>query len=184
MREKIANITAIIFLGIFCATIFSTTQAQSQSANFHVKSHLQFNKKFSGKVHVIDGDSIKVGDKEIRLFGLDAPEYSQTCFDAQNKEYNCGKISLEFLENFIGAKFVNCVYAEMDKYNRFLSKCYLGEVSVNENIVKNGMAVVYNFSESDEKMTALEKAAKEQKLGIWKGAFQLPKEYRKAHPRN
>ena len=54
---------------------------------------------------------------------------------------------------------------------------------INEEIVKNGMAVIYDFKESDEKMDALEAEAKKQKLGIWRGAFQLPKEYRKSHPR-
>jgi hypothetical protein len=28
---------------------------------------------------VIDGDSLRSGDSEFRLFGIDAPEYSQTC---------------------------------------------------------------------------------------------------------
>ena len=89
----------------------------------------------------------------------------------------------QFLANFAQGKEVECVYAEMDKYNRFLSKCFVDKVSINEALIKNGMAVIYNFNESDEKMTEFEKIAHEQKLGIWKGAFQLPKEYRKAHPR-
>ena len=55
---------------------------------------------------------------------------------------------------------------------------------INEELVKNGMAVIYNFTESDKKMDELEVAAKKQKIGIWQGAFQLPKEYRKAHPRH
>ena len=46
------------------------------------------------------------------------------------------------------------------------------------------MAVIYNFTESSEEMNALEAQAQEKKSGIWKGAFQLPKDYRKSHPRN
>jgi endonuclease YncB( thermonuclease family) len=175
------------FLVIFFATIFqvvSSKPASSQSNYFRVKSHLQFNKKFSGNSFVLDGDSLKVGGKEVRLFGLDAPEYNQTCFDEKNEEYPCGQVSRDFLISLAGGKEVKCTYAEKDKYDRFLSKCFVGKFSINEEIIKNGMGVIYNFTESDKKMDELETSAKEQKLGIWRGAFQLPKDYRKSHPRD
>ena len=31
-------------------------------------------------VRVVDGDSLFLGNKEVRLSGIDAPEYKQTCF--------------------------------------------------------------------------------------------------------
>jgi len=34
-------------------------------------------KIISGKAQVIDGDTIKINDKKIRLFGIDAPEKKQ-----------------------------------------------------------------------------------------------------------
>ncbi len=187
MQQKLLNIFTFTFLAIFCTTLFQVATSQpasSQSQYFRVKSHLQFNKNFSGKASVIDGDSIRVGGNEVRLFGLDAPEYKQNCFDEKNQEYSCGLMSRAFLVALAQKKEVKCVYAEKDKYDRFLSKCFVGEISINEELVKNGMAVIYNFTESDEKMDALEATAKKQKLGIWRGAFQLPKEYRKSHPRN
>ncbi len=190
MKEKFINFFIIIFLGVFFSTIFvviNPTLATSQIGGMRVKSHPQFNKKFSGNTFVLDGDSLKVGGKEVRLFGLDAPEYNQTCFNVEKKKYLCGQISREFLINLAGGKEVECVYAEKDKYDRFLSKCFVSNGSetilINEEIVKNGMAVIYNFTESDEKMDELEAEAKKKKLGIWQGAFQLPKDYRKANPR-
>lgn len=184
MKEKILNLTAAIFLAIFCGTIFSTANsASSQSHNLRVKSHLQFNQKFSGNAFILDGDSLKVGGKEVRLFGLDAPEYSQTCFNTKNEEYACGQVSRDFLIGLAGGKQVECFYAQKDKYDRYLSKCYVGKLSINEEIVKNGMGVIYNFTESDEKMDELEKVAKASKIGVWRGTFQLPKDYRKSHPR-
>lgn len=184
--EIFKNIFTASFFGFFCVVLLqiATSQpASSQSQYFHVKSHLQFNKNFSGKTSVIDGDSIKVGRNEVRLFGLDAPEYNQTCFDEKNKEYACGQVSRDFLIELAQKRNVQCIYAERDKYDRFLSKCFVDGISINEELVKNGMAVIYNFTESDDKMDALEESAKKQKLGIWRGAFQLPKEYRKSHPR-
>ena len=186
MKQTLLNTLTIAFLATFCTTLFQVATAQtasSQSNYFRVKSHLQFDKKFSGKVFVLDGDSIKVGKKEVRLFGLDAPEYKQNCFDAQNEEYPCGQASRDFLSNLANGKEANCLYAEKDKYDRFLGKCFVGGVSINEEIVKNGMAVIYNFTESSEKMDDLEKQAKASKIGIWRGSFELPKDYRKHNMR-
>lgn len=184
MKEKILNFATIVFLAIFGVVIFLTINHKSSQASItQAKSHLNFDKKFSGNTFVIDGDSIKVGKNEVRLFGLDAPEYSQTCFNAKKEEYSCGQMSRDFLVNLANKKQVECFYSQKDKYDRYLSKCYIDKVSINEEIIKNGMAVIYNFTESDEKMNELEKEAKAKKLGIWKGSFQLPKEYRKEHPR-
>ncbi|OFW80882.1 MAG: hypothetical protein A2887_02565 [Alphaproteobacteria bacterium RIFCSPLOWO2_01_FULL_40_26] len=184
MTKKILNFAVTIFVAIFIVTIFSTVKsASSQSRNFRVKSHLQFDQKFSGNAFILDGDSIKVGGKEVRLFGLDAPEYNQKCFNEKNKEYACGQKSRDFLISLAGGKQVECFYAIKDKYDRYLGKCYVDKLSINEEIIKNGMAVIYNFTESDEKMEKLEKEAQTAKIGIWQGTFQLPKDYRKENPR-
>ena len=87
------------------------------------------------------------------------------------------------LTKLINGKKVECVYAEKDKYDRYLGKCFVGEVSINEEIVKNGMAVIYNFTEISDKMDELEKQAKASKIGIWQGSFELPKDYRKHNMR-
>ena len=50
------------------------------------------------KVKVIDGDSLIFNGKDIRLIGIDAPEYDQTCFDENGYEYDCGQESYLFLK--------------------------------------------------------------------------------------
>ncbi len=186
MIKKLLNFFCAIFFSSCCYFFYEIATSQqtfAQGGGFRVKSHLVFDKNFSGKAFALDGDSIKVGRKEVRLFGLDAPEYKQQCLDKNNLEYGCGLISRDFLVKLINGKKVECVYAEKDKYDRFLGKCFVGEVSINEEIVKNGMAVIYNFTESSEKMDNLEKEAKNDKIGIWQGAFELPKDYRKHNAR-
>ena len=37
----------------------------------------------TGKVRVIDGDTLKVDGKRVRFFGIDARELRQTCWDEQ-----------------------------------------------------------------------------------------------------
>ena len=72
----------------------------------------------SGKVRVIDGDTIvingffqkagipgkKIKNQKIRLFGIDAPEMKQICKDNFAKKYECGVKSKEFLKDFMEAE--------------------------------------------------------------------------------
>ena len=59
-----------------------------------------------GNAKVIDGDTIKINDNKIRLFGIDAPEKKQMCeknfltisFLSFKKKYPCGEISTEKLK--------------------------------------------------------------------------------------
>lgn len=44
----------------------------------------------SGSARVIDGDMLAIGDKRIRLAGIDAPERGQDCEDADVKAWACG----------------------------------------------------------------------------------------------
>jgi endonuclease YncB( thermonuclease family) len=146
MRKRIPNLILIIFLGIFFGAIFTNSNSNNFEKTLPQNSEQKFDKEFSGKVFVIDGDSIKVGDKEVRLLEIDAPEYRQTCFDNNNDEYNCGKISRSFLVKLANKKEAKCFYDQKDIYDRYLAKCYIGEISINEEILKNGMAVIYDLS--------------------------------------
>ena len=51
-----------------------------------INSTISFEKIIIGKANVTDGDTIKINDQKIRLFGIDAPESQQFC-----------KINLSFL---------------------------------------------------------------------------------------
>ncbi|MBL6665036.1 MAG: thermonuclease family protein [Rickettsiales bacterium] len=139
----------------------------------------KFFKEFSGKARVLDGDSILVDQKEVRLFGIDAPEYKQTCLDKDNKGYHCGQMSFLYLKKLINNKKVNCSYQKKDIYDRYLAKCYFETISINDNLLENGMAVIYDYRKSSDRLKNLEKKAKENKKGMWQGGFELPRHYRK-----
>jgi endonuclease YncB( thermonuclease family) len=50
----------------------------------------------------IDGDIFELAGENVRLKGVDAPEYSQSCKSASGKGYACGKESLNALKRMIG----------------------------------------------------------------------------------
>ena len=135
---------------------------------------------FAGSAfEVVDGDSLQTPSRRIRLVGIDAPEYFQECEDSQGKKYKCGKQAKAYLENLIKKGYANgkklkCRTEGVDRYNRELSVCYIGDVELNFEMVKSGNAVSYK----NEKYSLVEKRAKQRSKGIWQGKFMRPEIYR------
>ncbi|MBE6450914.1 MAG: thermonuclease family protein [Alphaproteobacteria bacterium] len=131
------------------------------------------------KVKVIDGDSILIGKKDIRLLGIDAPEYDQTCFDENGYEYDCGQESYLFLRLLVekglnNQEKVKCNKKGVDKYKRDLSECFIGKTNINLAMIKSGYAVTYRHDSYEKE----EYEAKTHKKGIWQGKFMRPELYR------
>lgn len=140
---------------------------------------LSFETFAESKVKVVDGDSLEMGNKRIRLIGIDAPEYFQECFDENGKSYQCGLEAKKYLEELIekgqaqGQK-VKCYAEDTDRYKRSLSECQIGDVQLNLEMVKAGLAVAYKH----DRYERVEKRAKKRKIGIWRGKFMRPELYR------
>lgn len=127
-------------------------------------------------VKVIDGDSLFIGKTEIRLEGIDAPEYHQMCYDSENKAYPCGKEAYLALKKLVGTRPVRCEKVIIDKYRRQVSVCWLGKVNLNRWMVENGWAVAYTRYTRD--YAAAERRVKKHRRGIWQGRFMKPEYYR------
>ena len=134
---------------------------------------------------VVDGDTIHIKSYKIRLEGIDAPEMKQKCkkpylkimlFNFQ-KDYYCGQISKKKLIQKIANKPVKCILLGQDRYKRYLAKCLKGNINLNRWMVRNGYAVAYR---KYSKLYILdENFAKEEKLGLWRGTFVEPEQWRR-----
>ena len=144
-----------------------------------------FASTFEGIPRVVDGDSLEINGNKIRLLGIDAPEKKQNCkksylkisFLNLQKKYSCGLLASKKLKKLINNKTVKCVSESKDRYNRYLSVCYLKNKDINSWLVKNGYAISYK--KYSKKYILEEQYAKKNKLGIWQGTFQNPEEWRK-----
>lgn len=123
----------------------------------------------------IDGDSILIDKREIRLSGIDAPEYNQKCFTKNKTEYSCGLDAKKYLETLLSDKVV-CKTITIDKYKREVAVCYDGSLDINEKMVEMGMAVAYKRYTHD--YDEAERIARVKKRGIWQGKFMKPELYR------
>jgi len=125
---------------------------------------------------VVDGDSLVFNNKKIRLLGIDAPEFFQTCLDKKGIAYECGQESKKYLSKISKGK-LSCKKITTDKYGRDISVCHNGSENINKKMVRSGWAVAYRYY-TDE-YAKDEDYARKNKLGIWQGRFISPRSYRK-----
>jgi endonuclease YncB( thermonuclease family) len=141
------------------------------------------NSEIIGKPYIHDGDTVKVNDKKIRLYGIDAPELKQKCY-ADNKKVDCGIESKNKLVEIVADNEVFCSDLATDKYERTSGNCYFiatsGEkINIGQKLVSSGYALAYQTYSL--RFVVNELYAKSKLLGVWKYKFQKPWLWRKAH---
>lgn len=83
-----------------------------------------------GKAVLVDGDSIVIAGKQVRLWGIDAPE-----MDTRE-----GYLAKLYLRTVIDEKSVRCVEQGARVSSETMAKCYIGEVDIGEVMVLSGHA--------------------------------------------
>ena len=165
-----------IILIIICSIFFILTYKDVKSEEI---------KEISGNAQIIDGDTIKINSKKIRLHGIDAPEFKQMCkkqyltiiFFTFTKDYPCGKISTQKLQKKINNKVITCKILDIDRYKRLIGECYKRNLNLNSWLVSNGYAVAYR--KYSKKYISNEINAKNEKKGLWQGKFEMPWDFRR-----
>lgn len=132
---------------------------------------------FSGRVVVIDGDTIDVGDVRVRIHGIDAPEKDQKCTSKQDQQWPCGAwVSAQVRERLQG-RIATCVRVEIDKYGRVVATCSVNGDDVGRGLVSDGLAFAYRKYSMAYDLD--EKAAAVNERGLHASHIQNPALYRK-----
>lgn len=71
--------------------------------------------RVAGRVRVIDGDTLQVAGRRIRLHGIDAPERDQPCTTAQGVPFLCGRWVSDEVQARFGGRRVECDVLEQDR---------------------------------------------------------------------
>jgi micrococcal nuclease len=135
-------------------------------------------KTITGKVvGVADGDTITVlqdrTQYKIRLYGIDTPERGQ----------DFGKRAKQFTSGMVFGKQVQVIQKDKDRYGRVVGMVYVGNTCVNEEIVRAGLAWVYDYYCKDSVCSQwrdLENQARQSSIGLWSHPDPIPPwDYRK-----
>jgi len=133
--------------------------------------------KFTAQViYVMDGDTVLLlRDNmriKVRLAEIDAPEIAQAF----------GEKSRQSLAKLVLNKQVHVDSRAEDVYGRLVARIKVGELNVNNEQVKRGMAWEYSRSSNRNVLLALQNDAKKAKRGLWAQIDPMPpREWRKTH---
>lgn len=120
---------------------------------------------------VIDGDTILLGGKRIRLYGIDAPEHAQSCY-AGDVELPCGQIARHALIGFVAGISVRCDPVDVERRGRYVGRCRAGRFDLSAAMVGAGLALPYP---GYEVQYAVERdRAEARRRGMWKSRFVKP----------
>jgi len=161
------------FFGLFavCLVAANVIPAIARAANYDLSGRVQITK-------VSDGDSLRSGTLQIRLFGIDAPELNQECKDQNGEIWGCGITAHRQLVTLIGTKKeLQCSLRDVDRYGRLIMQCFNGSTDIGAAMVQSGHALAYrHFSNL---YIAEEEQAKTALKGVWRGTFSPPWEWRR-----
>lgn len=133
----------------------------------------------SGRFSAIDGDSLRKGEQEYRLHGIDAPELHQQCAGADGRDYACGRAARDQLRKLVNGQPLACTIAETDRYGRRVAQCRAGAMDINREMVLSGWAIAYRRHGTD--YADEEDEARKARRGIWQGRFETPERWRAQH---
>jgi endonuclease YncB( thermonuclease family) len=136
----------------------------------------------SGHPTVTDGDTYRFESGiRIRLFGVDAPEKNQKC-ETNGAWYPCGQEAQKFVQGFIGKNELVCELTGDKTYDRFVAICSVGGKDLGEAIIAAGYGFPYREFLKKHRLEApyiaAEKVAQSKKLGLNRGRFILPADWR------
>ena len=137
---------------------------------------------YRGLAEVAGPAMLSLDSKRIILWGIDAPVRGQPCY-AGNKTWDCATASAKTLLNLVGDREIVCEQRRLDQYGRVFAVCKAGEVDINRSLVEAGLAVALPKETTD--YFAAEAAPKAKGIGVWRGPFTAPADYREmlaGHP--
>jgi endonuclease YncB( thermonuclease family) len=94
-----------------------------------------------GNAIVADGDTLEIRGTKIRLYGIDAPESGQLC-RRNGEDYRCGWQAAA-VDDLIARRSVRCEERDVERDGRTIAGCFVGSVSLDDELVKQGWAVAY-----------------------------------------
>lgn len=127
----------------------------------------------AGIAYVVDGDTLRIGDADIRLVGFDAPEMRQFC-RREGIDRRCGVEARSEMERLVADAETRCVLEGSDRWGRDLARCEARGRDLGAAMVLAGHAV------ADGDYLAEEREARLAGRGVWAGEFEHPRAWRAA----
>jgi endonuclease YncB( thermonuclease family) len=124
------------------------------------------------EVRIVDGETLRLGDRVLRLSGVAAPERGQACRDARGGGFDCGDAAAAELARLVGGHGLTCRMQGRDSYGRGLGVCTAAATELNAALVGSGWAIASGRDQVDLRPQQAE--ARRQSRGLWAAASAPP----------
>lgn len=135
----------------------------------------------TGISRVVSGDTLTLNNRVIKLFGVAAPDISQTCADASGRGYKCGQQAIAWLSSWLADNEIKCHVLGQDDRGVLTAVCMLGPYDIGAALINAGWAV------ADTRQTQVyvpyQNQALTNKRGLWQGEFYMPWDWEKIQAR-
>jgi endonuclease YncB( thermonuclease family) len=157
-RSPVASaLVGVVALGVLLAMPMRESAARAPAGDGDL----------AGLARVIDGDTLEIAGRHVRLEGIDAPESGQTCGRRLIGSWRCGSAAADALAKLVAKRRVSCESRGNDKYDRMLGICFVDGRDINAEMVREGFA--WAFVKYSQTYVKQEAEARVARVGIWQG---------------
>ncbi len=129
----------------------------------------------TGRPIVIDGETLEIGGKRYRLYGVDAPDLRQRC-EIRGRTYDCGNVSRAALMDLVAGVEATCAPLQSRPGETGRARCVAGGYDLAEGMVHTGWALALPCEGAG--YARIERRAERARRGLWQGRFTPPWEWR------
>jgi endonuclease YncB( thermonuclease family) len=115
------------------------------------------------RLAVLDGETLRIDDRVIRLEGIAAPGRGAVCHDAGQVALDCGSAAANALAGLTRGSAVDCTIRGRDDHGRPVGNCLAGGMRLSQALVLDGWARATTVELQEPEATA--RAAGR---GIWR----------------
>lgn len=114
----------------------------------------------AAEVRVVDGATLRLGDRVLRLADVAAPGRGQRCDGT-----DCTTAATTTLAAMVAGRPVDCVIAGEDAHGRAFGQCRAGGIALDVALVGAGLAVT--TASAGAELAAVEAGARQARRGVW-----------------
>jgi endonuclease YncB( thermonuclease family) len=124
-------------------------------------------------IRIVDGETIGLGERIVRLDGVAAPARGETCRAASGEVFDCGGAAAAALTRLVAGRPVACRIVGQDGFGRGLGQCDAAGADLNRALVGGGFAVATSGT-----LRGNEAAARQSAQGLWAHGTGGPQAWR------
>lgn len=124
-------------------------------------------------IRVIDGETLALRERVVRLAGIAAPMRGEGCQRADGQGFDCGGASAAVLMRLVDGRPVTCRITGRDAFGRGVGQCQANGLDLGRTLVTDGFAIATGGT-----MRHAEATARQGDRGLWANRGGVPQDWR------